>query len=608
MRQTEQTLKRSQDRAKLKAFMGKSADMIVFVAAVLMFASTFAWGFLTGPAQAVSGAVGLTALHHFVQRVIALLLIVAAWNLRRRKRVAWILCVILLSVSLTLSFMRLHTTPLFTLITLIVKFYALAGLLIAREYYQRPAERTTVRRGARLALIIMVIVIGNVVIGQLWLHLRTNLRLFELHNMLTWLGNALVGNSAANAVPLYSDFIFGVFWSAVAVCLLLILRSATIERIITLEEKEHARSLVNRYGQNPVSYLTLEPDKHLFFGREVEGVVAYGIVGDSVVVLGDPICAPADFILLLSEFRNFCKNVASGCIFISTTDCYIDKYQEFGYQVSKCGEEARFDLATYTMGGGAAMKARQKVSRARRLGVTVREYKPLEQRERDVEAAIARVSHEWLAGKKSGALGFGVGSTDLDDPADRRYFVACDAEGTLCAYNVFLPYTDAGGAGWLVDVTRRLRAAPTGVTELLVAEGFATFKAEGATSASMGLAPLANLLDGAGKGSSDERRLNQVYERFNRFYGFKDLKVAKKKYGPSEWRPQYFVYTGKRLSPQLVYAAIAIQSPAGIKGFLAKRVFGSRPPQAPTTPARFRPLCRARRPGAPPERKERTQK
>ena len=574
MSHTEQTTRRavSARREKIKAFMGKSADTIVLVVAILVLASTFARGFLVGPARAVSSAIGLAVMHHVAQRVIALLLIVAAWNLRRRKRVAWLLSVILLSASLALSLMTMGGT--FSLVVLIIKAYALLGLIIARDHYQRPSERTTVRQAARIALFIMVVVVLNVVVGQFWLHLRTGAQPLALHEVLAWLGNAISGNSAVNTIRLYSDFVFGLFWVSVAACLVLILRSATIERIITKEERDQARGLLKRYGQNPISYLTLESDKHLFFGREVEGVVAYGIVGDTVVVLGDPVCAPEDFIVLLSEFRNFCEGVASGCIFISTTDRFIDKYQEFGYQVTKCGEEARFDLSTYAMAGTAAAKARQKVHRAQRLGVTVREYRPTERRERDVEAQITRVSHEWLAHKKSGVLGFGVGSNDLDDPMDRRYFLAYDADGTLCAYNVFLPYD--GGVGWLVDVTRRLQTAPTGVTELLVSEGFKVFQAEGAKSASMGLAPLSNLLDDEGNGSADEKMLNQFYERFNRFYGFKDLLTAKRKYGPSAWLPQYFVYTGKRLTPQLVYAAIAIQSPSGIRGYFAKGIFSKK--------------------------------
>ncbi|MCL2324761.1 MAG: phosphatidylglycerol lysyltransferase domain-containing protein [Actinomycetia bacterium] len=552
--------------ARFRQRIGRSADAIVLVAAILALAASFAPGFLTRPALAYSGVLGLAAMHHVLQRVIALLLIVAAVNLRRRKKVAWALSVILLSISLGLSFITLGGVV--TLVALIVKGYALIGLLIARDYYQRPSERTTVRRAVRIALIVMGIVVINVVVGQVLLHLRYGARPLALGEILSWLGNTLIADHTGLA-PRYSVFVFVMFWTSVAACLLLILRSATIERIITKDERAHARDLVMRYGQNPASYLTLEPDKQLFFGRAVEGVVAYGISGDIVVVLGDPICAAEDFVVLLSEFRNFCEEVASGCIFLSVEERDLAHYREFGYHATKCGDEARFRLADYTMAGGAAMKARQKVRRAQRAGVTVCEYKPGEQRDHAIEEGIARVSREWLAGKKSGGLVFTIGGTNLDDPLDRRYFVAQGADGAICGYNVFLPFD--GGDGWLVDVTRRAQDAPPGVTELLVWEGFQTFKEEGATWGSMGLAPLSNLVDEDGKGSADERRLNQVYERFNRFYGFKDLMIAKKKYGPTDWWPQYFVYTGRRMTLQLMYAVIAIQSPVGIKGFLFPR-------------------------------------
>ena len=550
------------DRATLRQRIGKSADTLVFVTAILMFAATFARGVLLGPAQVVVGALGTGAMHHLVQRIIALLLIVAALNLRRRKKAAWVLSVVLLSASLALSLVA--RDGIVSLIVVALKAYALWGLIIARDYYQRPSERTTLRQAALLALFIMGVVIANVLIGQLLLHLRLGTQPLALGEILSWLGNTIIGN-ATGIAPRYSQFAFGVFWAGVATCLLLILRSATIERIITRDEHDRARDLVLRYGQNPASYLTLSDDKQLFFGRGVDGVIAYGIVGDTVVVFGDPVCAPADFVLLLAQFHTFCEEVASGCIFTSTTGLFLEQYRAFGYGTTKCGEEAFFDLTSYDMSGSAAMKARQKVRHARRAGVTVSEYRPTEHRDHALEAAIAAVSSAWVTGKKSRELRFSVGDNALADPADRRYFIARDAEGRVCAYNVFLPY--ASGKGWLVDVTRRLPSAPNGVTELLVWEGFQTFRSEGALYGSMGLAPLANLLDEAGEGSSDEKLLNQFYERFNRFYGFKDLYAAKKKYGPTEWRPGYFVLSGRRLSPQLLYAVIAIQSPEGIREF-----------------------------------------
>ena len=64
----------------------------------------------------------------------------------------------------------------------------------------------------------------------------------------------------------------------------------------------HARTLVNLYSQNPSAYLTLEDDKLLYFGHKVDGVIPYGVVGSTIVINGDPICADSDFPVLLAEF------------------------------------------------------------------------------------------------------------------------------------------------------------------------------------------------------------------------------------------------------------------------------------------------------------------
>jgi phosphatidylglycerol lysyltransferase len=85
----------------------------------------------------------------------------------------------------------------------------------------------------------------------------------------------------------------------------------------------------------------------------------------------------------------------------------------------------------------------------------------------------------------------------------------------------------------------------------------------------MALAPLSGVLDDEGKDSLESKMLALIYEHAGRFYGFKDLRRAKEKYGPTSWNPQYFVYSGKALTPPLAYATVAIQNPGGVKS-LAK--------------------------------------
>ena len=43
----------------------------------------------------------------------------------------------------------------------------------------------------------------------------------------------------------------------------------------TASDLQHARTLLNLYSQNPCSYLTLEDDKILYFGKQVDGVIPY---------------------------------------------------------------------------------------------------------------------------------------------------------------------------------------------------------------------------------------------------------------------------------------------------------------------------------------------
>lgn len=142
----------------------------------------------------------------------------------------------------------------------------------------------------------------------------------------------------------------------------------------------HARTLVNLYSQNPSAYLTLEDDKLLYFGQKVDGVIPYGVVGSTIVINGDPICADSDFPVLLAEFKEFCQRSAHNLFFISVTDHFLEEYKKQGFGWVKNGEEARFHLADYEISGKKGAKMRMNINHARKAGVVVHEYCPLKQR------------------------------------------------------------------------------------------------------------------------------------------------------------------------------------------------------------------------------------
>ncbi|MCL2821221.1 MAG: DUF2156 domain-containing protein [Oscillospiraceae bacterium] len=337
------------------------------------------------------------------------------------------------------------------------------------------------------------------------------------------------------------------------------------------DEKTRIRNLVLKYGQNPCSYLALEDDKIIYSGKDVDGVIAYGIVGNVVTVCADPICAPEDFIRFLAEFKAFCSECSYECIFLGTTNVFLKEYEMLGYSHVKSGEEAVFKLAEYQLAGGKMAKLRTLINHANKE-VTTHEYKPGVKKDTEIEKGIDEVSKAWLEGKKSSQLGFSVGGVGLEDPLDRRYFYATDADGKIVAFNVFLPY--ACNSGYMADVTRRVPHAPGGVTEKLIYDGFMVFKDEGAKWGSMGQAPLANVHEDGIKDNMTVKIIEFIYENCNKFYGFKDLHKAKEKYSPTIWAPGYFVFSTKNITPEMVFASIKIQNPGGISDYLLSSIRG----------------------------------
>lgn len=331
----------------------------------------------------------------------------------------------------------------------------------------------------------------------------------------------------------------------------------------TASDLQHARTLLNLYSQNPCSYLTLEDDKILYFGKQVDGVIPYGIVGDTVVVNGDPVCKDEDFPKLLDEFKEFCLKSAHKLFILSITDHFLGEYKRQGFGTVKCGEEARFKLSDYEISGKKGAKMRMNINHAKKAGIIVREYKILEKKDRALEAEFNRITDEWLQGKKSSMLKFTMGTLGLDNPMDRRYFYAVDESGRMAAYIVFVPFL--GKNGYMADMTRHGNKAPGGVMELIMYEAFQVFKEEGVEYASLGVAPLAGLKEE--NAGFMEKLLEFVYEHLNQCYGFKDLYRAKEKYSPTVWEPSYYAYLPKIPSPDMFYAVVKIQNPHGILDF-----------------------------------------
>ena len=205
---------------------------------------------------------------------------------------------------------------------------------------------------------------------------------------------------------------------------------------------------------------------------------------------------------------------------------------DLGLQLVKYGEEARVDLARFTIEGPAARPIRHAARRAVRDGanfnIVPKDEVPM------IMPELRVVSDAWLAQKGDNEKGFSVGR--FDPAVLTRYDCAVvRAEGKIVAFANILATENKNELS--VDLMRHIVPMPTGTMDFLFASLMAWGRESGYRHFSLGMAPLAGL---------EARRLAPIWSRAGAylyrhgtsFYGFEGLRAYKDKFAPV-WEPRY---------------------------------------------------------------------
>ena len=484
-------------------------------------------------------------------------------------RMAWLISLFMLISLILINCLKFHA--LFR-ITNLIGILIIFVLIFNYKQFKRSTDPISLKISLKLSLIVIFLILANTcftiyVLKYKYLSVISLGKAFE--NSIKML--FLIEPSALGKLPkiqmVYVRSAIYINWIGILFILYFVLKPLVYQPIATALDKEKVRKLLNKFGENPMSYVSLENDKKYYFSKVIEGVIVYTIVAKVAICVGDPICSDEDMALFIVEFITYCKNNDFEICFCETMGKHLPLYSQLGFGITKYGEEAIFDLEQYNLKGKKGAKIRNAINHATSLGITVEEYRPTENRNKIIEQQINDVSKEWLKNKKSGELSFMMGTTSLENPMDRRYFTAYDAEGNMLGFIVFTPFKS--GKGYFADVTRRRNDAPIGVMEKIMIETFNKMKEEGVKWTSLGNAPLANVSD---EGGITGKLLEIIYEKFNSFYGFKNLHHYKKKYGPTSWEPKYLVYYSKIFTPQIAYAIIKAQNPKGVSDFVLSQL------------------------------------
>lgn len=469
------------------------------------------------------------------------LLLLLARGLKRHKRVAWYMAVVILSVSAVLNF-----TQTFEWNRSAVAAVMLAALIRHRRLFNACSDAPSFRAGAGLAAgsLLLLAVYGTVSIHVLGLRgvfgnplswgESVHGAILTVLQMRTEL-DELAGREAAHQLNTIRMEGIGVLF----VALILVMRPVVLRRHAHSDkEYETVRRLVADCSDDPMAVFALLPDKHYYFHPQIDGVVAYALWRDMAVVLADPVCPEGCREKLVQAFVGFCRECDWKPVFYCLRDSSREVYERSGFQLLRIAEEARIDLPSFALHGGRFQNLRTAMNKARKTGLQFGWYSggfsPLDF---SLEQQFHDLSKAWLCRKRGGELGFDLSSFSMANIREHGAAWVKSADGRLEAFATWNSYAD--GRGRCLDLMR-VRPGTKDVMDFLILESMRTFRELGVEEVSFGCAPLANTSDPR-ECTVYDHAVRFVFENFDRFYGYKRLFYFKQKYHP-RWEPRYLAY------------------------------------------------------------------
>ncbi|MFG2929773.1 phosphatidylglycerol lysyltransferase domain-containing protein [Streptomyces achromogenes] len=341
---------------------------------------------------------------------------------------------------------------------------------------------------------------------------------------------------------------------------------------LTEDDEKRLRALLERHGdRDSLGYFALRREKSVVWSPTGKAAVAYRVVGGVSLAsgdpLGDPEAWPGAIVPWLAEARThgWIPAVMGAGEEAGTV------YARHGLDALELGDEAVVEVAEFTLEGRAMRTVRQAYNRVRRAGYRVR-IRRHEDIPADEMAYLVRRADDWRDGATE--RGFSMALGRLGDPRDGRcVMLECvDAEGRLRALLSFVPW---GPHGLSLDLMRRERDVDghaNGLMEFMVIELLRRAREIGITQVSLNFAMFRSVFErGARLGAGPVLRLwRSLLGFFSRWWQIESLYRANAKYRPI-WEPRFLLFEKTADLPRIGLAS------ARAEGFLEAPGLPGRP-------------------------------
>ena len=492
---------------------------------------------------------------HLTATLAGFALLLLAGSLWRHKRVAWLLTLITLGVSVVSHLTKgLDYEP--ALLAAGLGFW----LFRLGPHFQARSDPPSIWQGLRALGAAAVFTLAYGVAGfylldrnysvnfGFWAAVRQTVIMFSQFYDPGLVPITAFGRYFADSIYLVGAATFGY-------ALLMMVRPVLVRGRATPAARAQAQSIVEANGHSALAHLALLDDKAYYFSPG-GSLVAFTVYGRIAVALGDPIGPPADLGSAIRGYMAFCGHNDWQPVFYQTMPASLDCFREAGFESVTIGHDAIVDLAKFNLDDPDNAALREHTQRLNDLGYHMLLHAP--PLAPVLVEELRTVSDDWLNVRHTHEKRFATGWFDDDYVASSRVAAAHAPDGSVTAFVNVLPQYQ--GCEVTIDLIRRRREAEKGTMDFLFVRLFEWARAQGYDTFNLGLIPLSGVGADTGKPTSStesapERMMQYIYKRFNQVYNYHGVYEFKAKFHP-QWSPRYLHYRGAASLPAVWVAVL----------------------------------------------------
>ena len=251
---------------------------------------------------------------------------------------------------------------------------------------------------------------------------------------------------------------------------------------------DRARAIVAEHGDDSLSPYILRPDKEFQFAED--SVVAFAVIGDTVVISGDPVGPPDEAAEALRALVGRARQAGLRVAAYGVSERHLEAFRALGLHAVRAGEEAVVDPRAFTLEGRpCASCGSRSIASNGTAGGRMREGREIDvELEAEIDAVESRVAR---AARAHSRLRHEHGRVRISAiRADDLYVLAFRRRGSFRAVMRFLAHQRKLS----LDIMRRVGQLPNGLIEALVCHALQFARAQQVKEVSLNYAGLAHLL------------------------------------------------------------------------------------------------------------------